>query len=197
MWGDRQASCFENRTAILRPLFVNQTAMGRKKGRTALYLRRQPPPEGAHAPPPALTDAPEVAKVENCCSVFLEPHLGHTGAGRFLLSTSFSKVFLHFWQVYSKIGIKVIHLQFLLSGVSSRPDRTGGRGDQVKRDIPGILGRTRNHTTMKMIKTITPSIPCIIHHCGWRTMCRRDAEISVPDVCRDDCPANNLRQCLP
>ena len=142
------------------------------KGRTALYLRRQPPPEGAHAPPLVLTDAPEVAKVENCCSVFLEPHLGQIGTGWFLLSTSFSKVFLHFRQVYSKIGIEVIHPQFLLSGSSSWPDRTGGRGDQVKRDIPGILGRTRNHTTMKMIKTITPSIPCIIHHCELQTMRR-------------------------
>jgi hypothetical protein len=107
-----------------------------------------------------------VAKVENCCSVFLEPHLGQTGAGWFLLSTSFSKVFLHFWHVYSKIGIGEVHLQFLFSGASSRPDRTGGRGDQVKRDRPGILGRTRNHTTMKMIKTMAPSIFTIIHHCG-------------------------------
>jgi hypothetical protein len=104
---------------------------------------------------------------------------------------------LHFWQVYSKIGIKIIHPQFLLSGLSFPSDRTGGRGDQVKRDIPGILGRTRNHTTMKMIKTITPSIPCIIHHCGWRTMCRRGAEIFVPDVCSDHGQVNNPPQCLP
>lgn len=96
--------------------------------------------------------------------------MGHTGAGWFLLSTSFSKLFLHFWQVYSKIGIKVTHPQFLFSGVSSRPDRTGGRGDQVKRDTPGILGRTRNHTTMKMMKIIRPSMIRIIHHCGLRVM---------------------------
>lgn len=123
--------------------------------------------------------------------------MGHTGAGWFLLSTSFSKDFLHFWQVYSKIGIEDVHPQFLLSGVSSRPDRTGGRGDQVKRDIPGILGRTRNHTTMNMIKTITPSIVRIIHHRGLRTVCLRDAETFIPGVCNDDCRANNLRQCLP
>jgi hypothetical protein len=97
-----------------------------------------------------------------------------------LLSTSFSKVFLHFWQVYSKIGIGDAHLQFLLSGVSSRPDRTGGRGDQVKRDTPGILGRIRNHTTMKMINTIAPSIHMIIHHHGWRMFCQWDVEISAP-----------------
>lgn len=108
--------------------------------------------------------------MENCCSVFLEPHLGHTGAGWFLLSTSFSKVFLHFRQVYSKIGIEVIHPQFLFSGASSRPDRTGGCGDQVKRDTPGILGRTRNHTTMKMIRTARPSMACIIHHCQVRAV---------------------------
>jgi hypothetical protein len=96
------------------------------KERTALRQRRQPPPEGAHVLPPPLADGPEVAKVENCCSVFLEPHLGHTGAGWFLLRTSFSNVFLHFWQVYSKIGIGNFHLQFLLSGASSRSDRTGG-----------------------------------------------------------------------
>ena len=75
-----------------------------------------------------------------------------------MLSTSFSKVFLHFWQVYSNIGIGNVHLQFLLSGVSSRPDRAGGRGDHVKRDMPGILGRTRNHTIRKTMKIITPSI---------------------------------------
>jgi hypothetical protein len=155
--GERHKLCAENRTPTLPTSFAKQHVFGRMKGRTALYLRRQPPPEGAHAPPPALTDAPEVAKVENCCSVFFEPHLGHTGAGRFLPSTSFSKVFLHFWQVYSKIGITVVHPQFLLSGVSSRPDRTGGRGDQVKRDTPGILGRIRNHTAMKRIKTTMPS----------------------------------------
>lgn len=96
------------------------------KERTALCQRRQPPPEGAHTPPPALTDGPEVANVENCCSVFLEPQLGQTGAGCFLLRTSFSNVFLHFWQVYSKIGIGNFHLHFLLSGASSRSDRTGG-----------------------------------------------------------------------
>jgi len=167
------------------------------EGRTALYLRLQPPPEGAHAPPPALTDAPEVAKVENCCSVFLEPHLGQTGSGWFLLSTSFSKVFLHFRQVYSKIGIKVIHPQFLLSGVSSRPDRTGGRGDQVKRDMPGILGRTRNHTTMRMIKTIRPSIPCIIHHRGLQALSPGAAGDSVPGVGCEGRRVHNLRTCLP
>ncbi len=167
------------------------------KGRTALYLRRQPPPEGAHAPPPALTDAPEVAKVENCCSVFFEPHLGHTGAGWFLLSTSFSKVLLHFWQVYSKIGIEDVHPQFLLSGASSRPDRTGGRGDQVKRDTPGILGRIRNHTAMRMTKTIRPSMIGIIHHRGLRAMWRRNLEISVPDVPNDGGRSKNLRPGLP
>jgi hypothetical protein len=82
-----------------------------------------------------------------------------------LLSTSFSKVFLHFWQVYSKIGMGHAHLQFLLSEVSSRPDRAGGRGDQVKRDTPGILGRIRNHTIRKTMKMIAPSIFSIIHHC--------------------------------
>jgi hypothetical protein len=149
------------------------------------------------APPPALTDVPEVAKVENCCSVFLDPHLGQTGAGWFLLSTSFSKVILHFWQVYSKIGIGDVHLQFLLSGVSSRPDRTGGRGDQVNRDAPGILGRIRNHTTMKMAKTIKPSMSCIIHHRRLRPMCRRDVEIFDPDVRNDDCREKTLRKGLP
>ena len=72
-----------------------------------------------------------MAKVENCRSVFLEPQSGHVGVGWFLLSTSFSKVFLHFWQVYSKIGIEQIYPQLLLSGLSSRPDRAGGRCDQV------------------------------------------------------------------
>jgi hypothetical protein len=106
-----------------------------------------------------------VAKVENWRSVFLDPHSGHVGVGWVLLSTSFSKVFLHFWQVYSKIGIEEVHPQFFFSGLSSRPDRTGGRGDQVKRDTPGILGRIRNHTMRKTMKIITPSIVTIIHHC--------------------------------
>jgi hypothetical protein len=61
----------------------------------------------------------------------LEPHSGHIGVRRFLLSTSFSKVFLHFWQVYSKIGMEEIHPHFLLSGLSPWPDRAGGRCDQV------------------------------------------------------------------
>jgi hypothetical protein len=170
----------------------------RKKERTALAQRRQPPPEGAHAPPPVLADGPEVAKVENCCAVFLEPHLGQTGAGWFLLSTSFSKVFLQFSQVYSKIGIGNTHLQFLLlSGLSSRPDRAEGRGDQVKRDAPGILGRMRIHTTMKMIKTITPSIPTIIHHRGLRAMCRKGPPILDHDVRKHDCRAKDPRQDLP
>ena len=36
--------------------------------------------------------------------------------------------------------------------------------DQVNRDAPGSLGRTRNQTTMKMMKTITPSMTAIIHY---------------------------------
>jgi hypothetical protein len=123
--------------------------------------------------------------------------LGQTGAGWFLLSTSFSKVFLHFWQVYSKIGIGDVHLQLLLSGVSSRPDRTEGRGDQVKRDAPGILGRMRNHTTMKTMKKTMPSMPSIIHHCGLRAMCRKDAAILDGDVRKHRCRAKGLRQDLP
>ena len=72
--------------------------------------------------------------------------------------TNFSKVFLHFSQVYSKIGIEEVYLQFLSLGVLSRPDRSGGRVDQVKWDTPGILGRTRNHKTINRTKKIIPSI---------------------------------------
>jgi hypothetical protein len=86
---------------------------------------------GAHDRALALSGVPDVANVENCCRVFLEPHSGQVGAGWFLLSTSFSKVFLHFWQVYSKIGMRQVHPQFLLSGRLSWPDRAGGRCDQV------------------------------------------------------------------
>jgi hypothetical protein len=113
--------------------------------------------------------------------------LGQTGADWLLLSTSFSKVFLHFWQVYSKIGIEGVHLQFFLSGLSSGPDRAGGRGDHVKRGTPGILGRIRNHTTMKMVKkTIAPSMPAIIHHRGSRAVCRSDAETFAADARNND-----------
>lgn len=98
---------------------------------TALHQRRQPAPEGAQARPPVLAGVPEVAKVENRRSVFLEPHSGHVGMGWFLLSASFSKVFLHFRQVYSKIGIEEFYPQLLLSELSSWPDRAGGRCDQV------------------------------------------------------------------
>jgi len=90
--------------------------------------------------------------------VFFEPHSGHTGWDAFLPSTNFSKVFLHFWHVYSKIGIGDVHLQFLSMWSLSRPDRTGGRVDQVKRDTPGILGRTRNQKTINRTKKIIPSI---------------------------------------
>lgn len=138
--------------------------------------------------------------MENCCRVFLEPHPGQVGVGWLLLNTSFSKVFLHCWQVYSKIGIEEVHPDFLLSGESSRPDRAGDLGDHVKRDTPGILGRTRNQTTRKTIKKITPSMPDIIHHCGCRTIYRSNGPIQAPEVrnseCRMDYQRRGLQQCF-
>lgn len=130
----------------------------------------QPPPELAQAPPGVLAEVPgpEVAKDENCCFVSFEPQLGHTGVCRSLPRTSFSNFFLHFWHVYSNIGIADVYLQFLSLGVSSWSDRTGGRVDQVKLDAPGILGSTRNQRTMNAIKTANASMPVIIHHCATR-----------------------------
>ena len=81
-------------------------------GRVAQYRwpetsTMQPPPEGAQAARADLEPEPALAKVENCWVTFLAPQCGHWGGVRLLPSTNFSKVFPHFEQVYSKIGIRV------------------------------------------------------------------------------------------
>jgi hypothetical protein len=44
-------------------------------------------------------------KVENFCSTWFEPQLGQASASWLLPRISFSKIFPHFAQTYSKIGM--------------------------------------------------------------------------------------------
>lgn len=111
-----------------------------------------------HPPPDVLTDVPEVAKEENCCSVRGEPQCGHLGPSGCLPRTNFSKVFPHLRQVYSKIGIGLLQSFFCLSGAQLGPDRGRGLDAQVNRDKPGIRGSTTSQTTAMRRKTRIPSI---------------------------------------
>ena len=99
-------------------------------------------------PGPALT----VAKVENFCSARLEPHWGQAGASWLLFRTSFSKTYLHTGQAYSKIGMGYLGdslgLISQLAG-SSFPNGEERRADHVKREIPGMRGRTKNQRIRK------------------------------------------------
>jgi hypothetical protein len=116
---------------------------------------RQPPPEGAHAPAD-LFAGPAVAKVENLFSTCFHPHCGHFGGSAWRVKTSFSKTCPHLEQEYSKIGIADrSHSLGLISQIFGSDFPTGvfRRPAQVKREMPGMRGRTRNQTTRKRTKT--------------------------------------------
>ena len=93
--------------------------------------------------------APLVLKAENCCSTWGEPHCGHTGGLALRLSTSFSKLFLQLRQAYSKMGMAKGYSLALPPQPSScfSPDRGEEGGAQVKRDKPGMRGKTKKYTT--------------------------------------------------
>ena len=98
---------------------------------------------------------PAVAKVENFCSTRFHPHWGHCGGSCWRVKTSFSKTCPQLGQAYSKIGI-VIRAHFLglmsqLSGLVFSA-REAIRPAHVKREIPGMRGRTRNQLTRKRTK---------------------------------------------
>ena len=107
----------------------------------------QVPPAGAHGGRFDREPALAVAKDENFCSDRLEPHWGQRGASWLLLRTSFSKTNPHTGQAYSKIGMGYLggslDLIAQLAG-SSFPDGEERRADHVKREIPGMRGRTKN-----------------------------------------------------
>ncbi len=96
-----------------------------------------------------------MAKVENFCSTFLQPHWGHCGGSWLRDKTSFSKMCPQLGQAYSKIGIlNPAHFLGLISQLSCLgfPSGECKRPAHVKRLIPGMRGSTRNHTTRKRTK---------------------------------------------
>jgi hypothetical protein len=130
---------------------------------------RQPPPEGVHTAPADLLVGPAVAKVENFCSTRFHPHWGHSGGSELRFNTSFSKTFPQLGQAYSKIGMAnrghSLGLMSQLSGLEF-PAGERKRPAQVKREIPGMRGRTTNQTTRKRMKIRKFSIvklyaPCL------------------------------------
>jgi len=115
----------------------------------------QPPPEGAHAPPVDLLGPPPVANTENFCSTRFHPHLGHSGGSWLRVNTIFSKTCPQLEQAYSKIGMgNRSHSLGLMSQLSCLefPAGEAKRRAHVKREIPGMRGRTRNQTTRKRMK---------------------------------------------
>jgi hypothetical protein len=116
---------------------------------------RQPPPEGAHTPPADLLGAPPVANTENFCSTRFHPHLGHSSGSWLRVNTSFSKTCPQLEQAYSKIGMGYrSHSLGLRSQLSCLefPAGEAERRAHVKREIPGMRGRTTNQTTRKRTK---------------------------------------------
>ena len=131
--------------------------------------RRQPPPAGAQAAPADLLVGPAVANVENFCSTCFHPHWGHSGGSELRFNTSFSKTFPQLEQAYSKIGMAnrghSLGLMSQLSGLEF-PAGERKRPAQVKRESPGMRGRTTNQTTRKRTKIKKFSIvklyaPCL------------------------------------
>jgi hypothetical protein len=116
---------------------------------------RQPPPEGAHTPLADLRVGPAVANVENFCSTRFHPHWGHSGDSWLRVNTSFSKMCPQLAQAYSKMGMAnrahSLGLRSQLSGVEF-PAGERQRPTQVKREIPGMRGRTTNQSTRKRMK---------------------------------------------
>jgi hypothetical protein len=115
----------------------------------------QPPPEGAQTPPADLLGALPVANTENFCSTRFHPHLGHSGGSWLRVNTIFSKTCPQLQQAYSKIGMgNRSHSLGLMSQLScfAFPAGEAKRRAHVKREIPGMRGRTRNQTTRKRTK---------------------------------------------
>ena len=113
------------------------------------HQSRQPPPEGTHAPPD-FAGEPPVAKGENFCSTRFQPQRGHSGGSWLRVNTSFSKMCPQWEQAYSKMGMgKRSHSLGLMSQASCLGFPAGvlRRPAQVKRERPGIRGRTTNQTT--------------------------------------------------
>jgi hypothetical protein len=112
-----------------------------------------------------------VANVENFCSTRFHPHWGHSGGSGLRVNTSFSKTCPQLEQAYSKIGMaKQAHFLGLMSQLSCLefPAGEARRRAQVKREIPGMRGRTRNQTTRKRTKIKKLSIGKILL-IGFRT----------------------------
>ena len=88
-------------------------------------------------------------KAENRGSTRREPQEGQTGAWTSRLSTSFSNTLPHFRQRYSKIGMAEDYSLALpsLPSFCFDPDRGEDGGVQVKRDRPGMRGKTKKYTT--------------------------------------------------
>jgi hypothetical protein len=117
--------------------------------------RRQPPPAGAHAAQAESWVGLAVAKVENFCSTRFHPHWGHSGGSWWRVNTIFSKTCPQLQQAYSNIGMaNRAHSLGLISQLSGLefPAGEGQRRAQVKREIPGMRGRTRNQTSRKRTK---------------------------------------------
>jgi hypothetical protein len=127
--------------------------------------RRQPPPEGARTAPAELLVEPAVANTENFCSTRFHPHWGHSGGSWWRVKTIFSKTCPQLQQAYSKIGMAnrdhSLGLMLQLSGLDF-PAGEAQRRAQVKREIPGMRGRTRNQTTRKRMNVKKLSIVKIL-----------------------------------
>ena len=113
--------------------------------------------------------APAVANVENFSSTRFPPHWGHSGGSGLRVNTSFSKTCPQLQQAYSKIGMaNQAHFLGLMSQLSCLefPAGEAPRRAQVKREIPGMRGRTRNQTTRKRTKIKKLSIVKLYAPCS-------------------------------
>ena len=96
-----------------------------------------------------------MANSENFCSTRFRPHRGHSGGSWLLVSTSFSKTCPQWEQAYSKMGMgNRSHSLGLVSQLSCPDFPAGGsrRPAQVKRERPGMRGRTTNQITRMRAK---------------------------------------------
>ena len=110
------------------------------------------PPDDSHLAPVDSHLALPVANTENFCSTLFHPHWGHSGGSWLRVNTIFSKTCPQLQQAYSKIGIgNRSHSLGLMSQLSCLEFPAGEekRRAQVKREMPGMRGRTRNQTTRK------------------------------------------------